>query len=112
MGASIHPSAFIAPLVFIDPVYPKGVKIREDVIIGFRTMIVTHYISWDRAEGRFRLITGDVELEAGCFVGAEATVQPGCRVSSGTVIGERALVKIGTTCDGGVWVGVPAKRRD
>ena len=82
-GVKVGTNAWISQLVYIDKLHPEAVTIGENVTIGLRTSIFSHFY-WGprRAKGGFR----EVVIEKDVFIGPHCLILPGVRIGEGAVI--------------------------
>lgn len=78
----------------------KGVRIEDDVKIGFNCTILS-YSSIDRKEGK-------VILRKGCKLGSNSVVMPGVTLGEGAIVGANSFVSKDIP-PREVWVGSPAR---
>ncbi|MFZ2959615.1 MAG: hypothetical protein WA705_22240 [Candidatus Ozemobacteraceae bacterium] len=83
-GARIHPTAYLAPQVFIDPLFPSLLTLEEGALLGLGTRIALH----EQTGNRFR--AGRVRIGRGATVGAFA------QIACGVEIGEYARIGFGS----------------
>jgi acetyltransferase-like isoleucine patch superfamily enzyme len=86
-GVKMGRNVWISQFVYIDEIHPEAVTIGDNVTIGLRTSIFTHFY-W----GRRRPVNGfrEVVIEKGAFVG------PHCLILPGVHVGRNAVIKGGT----------------
>ena len=101
-GASIHPSAYLAPQFFVDTLFPSLLTVEAGVLVGLGVRIALH----EHAGSRFR--AGRVIIRRGATIGADA------RIACGVEVGEYATVGIGAVVfrdvpPGAMVVGNPAR---
>ena len=86
-GVRMGRNVWISQFVYIDELHPEGVTIGDNVTIGLRTSIFTHFY-W----GPRRSANGYREV----VVSNNAFVGPHCVILPGVHVGEAAVVKGGT----------------
>ncbi len=80
------------------------VSIGDGTVIGGGAAINGHLVE------KGELVLAPVNIGAGCVIGANVFVSPGCKIGDSAVIGARALLpKYTEVPPGEVWVGIPAK---
>jgi len=87
-GASIGNNVWISQYVYIDELHPEAITIEDNVSIGLRTSIFTHFYWGPRrptSEG-----AGPVHIEKNVFVGPHCVILPNVR------IGEESVIQAGT----------------
>lgn len=84
--------------------------VEDDVGIGPGVTFITesHEVgqSWRRMG---RPISIEIRVGRGSWIGANATILPGCNIAPGCVVGTNATVTRATEPDG-LYVGIPARR--
>lgn len=76
-------NVWISQLVYIDELHPEAVTLGDNVSIGFRTSIFTHFYWGPRKEsGGF----SEVVVEKDAFIGPHCLLLPGVRVGEGAVV--------------------------
>jgi serine acetyltransferase len=88
-----------------------GIDIGEAVLISPGVVITSHQHTFERADQDIReqpLDFGRVTVERDVWIGANATILPGVRIGSGSVVGAGAVVSRDIS-PGGVALGVPAR---
>lgn len=79
------------------------------VATGVLFLTASHAIGDERRRAHPNLVSQQITVGDGCWIGARAIILPGTRVGSGCVIGAGAVVT--KDCDpNGLYVGVPARR--
>lgn len=88
-GVQLGHNVWISQYVYLDELYPEGVKIGNDCTIGLRTSIIAH-MHWGprQGPGGFK----PVVLEDGVFVGPHCVILPGVRIGAGAVIKAGSVV--------------------
>jgi tetrahydrodipicolinate N-succinyltransferase len=96
-GVRIGRNVWIAPYVYLDELYPEGVRIGDNCTIGLRTSIFSHF-HWGsrRISGGFK----PVVIEDDVFIG------PHCVILPGVLIGQGAVIKAGSVLTHNVPAGV------
>lgn len=82
-GVKIGKNVWISQYVYIDEIHPEAVTICDNVTIGLRSSIFTHFY-W----GRRRHSNGPrhVIIEEGVFIGPHCLILPGVRIGRNSVI--------------------------
>lgn len=119
--AFAHPRAFVAATARLAAgtvLYPgvflgTGVVLEENVhvcagsVIEHGARLGAHtYVAPMAA------VAGNVRLGPACLVGINATIRDGLTVAEATTVGAAALLVHSVSEPGGVYVGVPARRRE
>jgi acetyltransferase-like isoleucine patch superfamily enzyme len=88
-GARIGKNVWISQYVYIDELHPEAVTIKDNVSIGLRSTIFTHFY-W----GSRRSSNGfsPVIIEKDVFIGPHCLILPGVRIGEGAVIRGGTLV--------------------
>ena len=115
----------VAPHVIFDPLYPELIEIHNNVIIGMRTMLVTHMVTLynDNTFEKLKkntniiyltkyhnllIVVGKIVIADNVLIGGDVTIRPGTYIHNDVVIGSNSLVYGDITP--GLWFGVPAKK--
>lgn len=88
-----------------------GIEIDDSVLISPGVVITSHQHTFARADTAIRrqpLRFGRVAIERDVWIGANATILPGVRLSEGSIVGAGAVVT-GDVPAGKIVVGVPAR---
>ena len=86
-GVTMGRHVWISQYVYIDELHPEGVTIGDNVTIGLRTSIFTHFYWGSRRPSHsYR----EVVIENDAFIG------PHCLILPGVTVGEGAVVKGGS----------------
>ena len=105
---NIHKTVVLESNLFLDKVYPKGVHIGENTLVGSHTMILTHeHVKRDVVNPRNPWIT-DTYIGSNCFIGVRSMILPGVKIGDEVIIGAHTVVTkdIPSNC---VAVGNPAR---
>ena len=102
LGMKIGRGVFIAPQVYVDPMFPRLIEIADDAVLGVGCRLFTH----EYTATHFRI--GRVRVGKGSVVGAFATVRPGVSLGSKVTVGFNSYVNRDVP-DGDTVGGVPAK---
>ena len=96
-GVQVGRNVWIAPYVYLDELYPEGVRIGDNCTIGLRTSIFAHF-HWGsrRISGGFK----PVVIEDDVFIG------PHCIILPGVLIGQGSVIKAGSVLTRNVPPGV------
>jgi acetyltransferase-like isoleucine patch superfamily enzyme len=106
IGRNVH----IGRLVVLD--LAAAVDIEADCTLSMGTTILTHSDVGDRPlAARYPRVVETARIGAGSYIGANATVLPGCHIGREAVVGAGAVVTRPVP-DGGVVAGVPARPVD
>jgi acetyltransferase-like isoleucine patch superfamily enzyme len=82
-GAVIGKNVWISQYVYFDEIHPEGIQIGDNVTIGLKTSIFTHFYWGQRkASAGFKKVV----VEKDCFVGPHCLILPGVRIGRGSVI--------------------------
>lgn len=86
--ATIGRNVWISQYVYFDELHPEGIIIGNNVTIGLRTSIITHfYWGAKKSSGGYKKVI----IEDDVFIG------PHCLILPGVHIGQGAVIKGGTT---------------
>jgi acetyltransferase-like isoleucine patch superfamily enzyme len=96
-GVRIGNNVWISQMVYIDEVHPENVVIKDNVTIGLRSIIFTHFYLGDYATGKK---VGKVVIEKDVYIG------PNCTILQDVTIGEGAVVVAGSVVTRNVPPGV------
>jgi acetyltransferase-like isoleucine patch superfamily enzyme len=83
-GAVIGNNVWISQFVYIDELHPEAITMEDNVSIGLRTSIFTHFYWGPRrptSEG-----AGPVYIERDVFIGPHCVILPNVRIGEGSVI--------------------------
>jgi acetyltransferase-like isoleucine patch superfamily enzyme len=106
VGRDVH----IGRAVILD--LARELVIEEDAVVSMGAVLLTHADVGARPlRARFPTYTAATTIGSGAWIGAGATVLPGCDVGSRAVVGAGAVV-VGPVPSGAVVGGVPARRID
>ncbi len=86
-GVHIGKNVWISQYVYIDEIYPERVVIKDNVVIGLRCSIFSHFYLGRYSHDKK---VGNVVIEKDVFVG------PNCTILQGVTIGEGAVVVAGS----------------
>ena len=81
-GVQIGRRVWISQLVYMDVLYPRTIKIGDNVTIGLRTTIYTHFHRGPPRNGGSK----PVIIEDDVFVGPHCVILPGVKIGRGAVI--------------------------
>ncbi len=96
-GVQIGSNVWISQYVYIDELHPENVTIKDNVIIGLRCIIFSHfYLGGYRSEEK----VGKVVIEKNVYIG------PGCIILNDVTIGEGAVVTAGSVVTKNVPPGI------
>ncbi|WP_347862411.1 acyltransferase [Salimicrobium sp. PL1-032A] len=86
LGMEVGPRTAFALMAMPDVMFPEKIKVGENSIIGYNTVILTHeYLTKE-----YRL--GEVVIGSDVMIGANSTILPGVRIGDGATIGAGAVV--------------------
>jgi len=102
LGITIGRGVFIAPGVYIDPLFPRLIELEDGCLLGVGCRLFTH----EYTANNFRI--GRVRVGKGSVVGAYATVRSGVSMGSKVTIGFNSYVNKDVP-EGATVGGVPAK---
>jgi len=88
-GVRIGRNVWIAPYVYLDELYPEGVRIGDNCTIGLRTSIFSHFHFGSR---RIRGGVKPVVIEDDVFIGPHCVILPGVLIGQGSVIKAGSVV--------------------
>lgn len=92
----------------------KGIWIGRYVAVGGGTSIWTssnQYAPRDKLNIEYRLLEASVGIDDDVFVGADCTILPGCHLLTGSVLGAKSLLLLGTIVPSyEIWGGHPARK--
>lgn len=86
LGARVGRQVYIAPEVWIDPLFPQLLTIEDQVMIGYNVKIALHEF------GRDRFRAGRVILRRGAVIGGFALIGHGVEIGEGAVVAGGAVV--------------------
>ncbi len=87
-GVMVGKDVWISQYVYFDELHPEGIEIGDNVTIGIRSSIITHFYWGPRkTEGGYKKVI----IEDDVFIG------PHCLIMPGVTIGKGSVVKGGTT---------------
>lgn len=96
-GVQIGSNVWISQYVYIDELHPENVTIKDNVIIGLRCTIFSHfYLGGYRSAEK----VGKVVIEKDVYIG------PGCIILNDVTIGEGAVVTAGSVVTKNVPPGI------
>jgi acetyltransferase-like isoleucine patch superfamily enzyme len=81
-GATIGHNVWIGLYVYLDELHPEAISIGDNVTIGIRTTIVTHFYWGPRQPAS----NGRVIIENDVFIGPHCVILPNVRIGEGAVI--------------------------
>jgi acetyltransferase-like isoleucine patch superfamily enzyme len=82
-GAKVGKNVWISQMVYIDELHPEALTIGDNVTIGLRTSILTHFYWGGRRE---TTNMGPVVIEKDVFIGPHCVILPGVLIGEGSVI--------------------------
>jgi acetyltransferase-like isoleucine patch superfamily enzyme len=110
-GVTIGKNCHISPYVLIDLVYPKLVKIEDNVTLGSNSMIFAHInptANLILKKTHYPRKIAEVTIKSG------AVINPGAIITAGVTIGKNSIVSIGSAVfedvpDNCIVLGNPAR---
>jgi len=96
-GVQIGKNVWVGQYVYIDEVHPENITINDNVGIGLRTTIFTHFYWGKYKKGKK---VGKVVIEKNVYIG------PHCVILHDVTIGEGAVIAAGTVVNKNVPPGV------
>jgi acetyltransferase-like isoleucine patch superfamily enzyme len=82
-GVNIGKDVWLSQQVYIDELHPDKVSIGDNVSIGLRTSIFTHFYWGSKKSGDH---AGTVIIEPDVFIGPHCVILPNVRIGRGSVI--------------------------
>jgi acetyltransferase-like isoleucine patch superfamily enzyme len=106
---TIGSGCFINHGCILDP-GSASIAIGDRVAIAPRVILVGNSHEIGRPSSRAgKMVSADIRIGDGCWLGANVVVMPGVTIASGCIIGAGSIVTRDTAPDG-VYVGSPARR--
>ena len=110
-GVTIGKNCHISPYVLLDLVYPKLVKIGDNVTLGSNSMIFTHInptANLILKKTHYPRKVAEVTIKSG------AVINPGAIITAGVTIGKNSIISVGSAVfedvpDNCIVVGNPAR---
>lgn len=96
-GVRVGSNVWISQYVYIDEIHPENVEIMDDVVIGLRCSIISHFYL-----GRY----SPEEPGRKVVIGTGAFIGPNCTILEGVTIGAGAVVAAGSVVSKNVPAGV------
>lgn len=97
----------------IVPLYPELIKLHNNIVIGAGVRLITHDAAFSMINrmgvGRYPEKVGCIEIMNNVFIGYNCTILPNVRIGNNVIVGASSTVTKDLP-DGGVYVGIPAKR--
>ena len=81
-GVKVKGRIWISSGVYIDDGYPETVELHDDVVLGVRTVLISH----------FRTASKGIVIEKHAFIGACCVIMPNVRIGEGAVVAAMSLV--------------------
>jgi carbonic anhydrase/acetyltransferase-like protein (isoleucine patch superfamily) len=81
-GVRMGQKVWLSHLVYLDALYPSAITIGNNVTIGLRSTIFTHFHRGPAREHGYR----DVTIEDDVFIGPQCVILPGVHIGHGAVI--------------------------
>lgn len=88
---------------------PYLIRIGNNVTISGDVLLLTHDNSVIKVCNDKSLVVGKIEIEDNCFIGARATILPGCYLAKGTIVGAGSVVVKSVFEENQIIAGNPAK---
>ncbi len=82
-GAKVGKNIWISQMVYIDELHPEALTIGDNVTIGLRTSIFTHFYWGGKREATNM---GSVVIEKDVFIGPHCVILPGVHIGEGAVV--------------------------
>ena len=102
-GAKIGRGATFGLGAVIDIFYPENIKVEEEALIGYNTVLLGH----EFLQGEYR--TGRVQIGKRVMIGANCIVLPGVKIGDGASVSAMSLVNRDIPV-GQKWGGIPIRR--
>lgn len=96
-GVKVGRNVWMSQLVYIDEVHPENITIKDNVTIGFRSTIFSHFYSGSYTPGKK---IGKVVIEENVYIG------PHCVIFHDVTIGKGSVIAAGTIVSKNVPPGV------
>ena len=98
----------------IVPLYPKLIKLHDNVSIASGVTFITHDFSFSILNKKYskNLILekkGCIEIGSNCYIGARVLLMPNIKVNDNIIVGAGSIVTRDLK-EEGVYVGIPAKK--
>jgi acetyltransferase-like isoleucine patch superfamily enzyme len=78
--------------LLLDKVYPEGVHIGANTLVGSHTLILSHeHVKRDPVNPRLPWVT-HTHIGRNCFIGVRSTILPGIRIGDEVVVGAGTVV--------------------
>ena len=88
-GVRIGRKVWLSQLVYMDVLYPQAITIGNNVTIGLRTTIFTHFHRGpSRAEDGWK----PVDIQDDVFIGPHCVILPGVHIGRGAVIKAGSII--------------------
>jgi maltose O-acetyltransferase len=107
-GTKLGKRVGIAPMVFLEEVYPDLITIHDDVDLGPGVMILAHDSSYRRLYHGAPILKEKVTIGKNVYIGAGSVILPGVTIGENSIIGAGAVVTKDIPSDS-VAVGMPAR---
>ncbi len=90
--SNIDRSAILESKLVLDKVYPPGIHIGANTLVGSHALILCHeHIKRDALDPRKPWVT-ETYIGRNCFIGVRATILPGVTIGDEVVIGASTVV--------------------
>ncbi len=88
-GVQIGNNVWISQYVYIDEIHPENVVIEDNVVIGLRCSIFSHFYLGRYSRDRK---VGKVVIEKDAFIGPHCTILEGVTIGAGSVVTAGSVV--------------------
>jgi acetyltransferase-like isoleucine patch superfamily enzyme len=102
LGMQVAPHAAVGLMVMMDIFFPQDIRLGENCIIGYNSVILCHEFM------RYEWRRGPVVIERDVTIGANCTILPGVIVGAGATVSAMSLVNRDVP-PGAVVGGVPIR---
>ena len=104
-GMKLHPSVRISLKARVDKTNPTGLKIDEETMVAFDSIILAHDYATERHAGAYAQMT---HIGKRCFIGCGSIIMPGISIGDEAVVAAGSVVTKDVPA-GSVVAGNPAK---
>ncbi len=89
---NIEKGVILESHLLLDKVYPEGIHIGANTLVGSHTLILSHeHVKRDPANRRLPWVT-HTHIGRNCFIGVRSTILPGVRIGDEVVVGAGTVV--------------------